>query len=394
MFSLTLTTLLPLVPLLASAQYTATYQVGSLPQYSEEGQSGTNQCGTTSSQTSNCQNVFVNAVDDFCLWGPPDTHSEEGDGTSKIGNVEQIVVAYCLKDGYGTRLIPEGTIKGAHFVKVESEKVSYVQVTGNGDLTQLLIPAGDEGGELDPHSWTGLGNPQGGLVFTNAFSGSYEQTHEWTSFMSSNEFCIRACRDGPNAAAYCEHIYDVLSCSFTIPGDMGDGFDQCLGAPTDEAPGVYDGVTFHQGDPTTPAPHPAGATSQCTPYSTVGGGTANVAAVTQIASIQSTSASASASSSASASNSSSVSTSASASNSSSPSASASASGSSSSSASISATITSIAVSSRAAASTNAAAASAAASASASASSVNSGAGRLVIPSLGMAVVLGAIGMLL
>ncbi|KAK6904870.1 hypothetical protein I204_08492 [Kwoniella mangroviensis CBS 8886] len=382
MFSLTLTTLLPLVPLLASvsAQYTATYQVGSLPQYSEEGQSGTNQCGTTSSQTSNCQNVFVNAVDDFCLWGPPDTHSEEGDGTSKIGNVEQIVVAYCLKDGYGTRLIPEGTIKGAHFVKVESEKVSYVQVTGNGDLTKLLIPAGDEGGELDPHSWTGLGNPQGGLVFTNAFSGSYEQTHEWTSFMSSDEFCIRACRDGPNAAAYCEHIYDVLSCGFTIPGDMGDGFDQCLGAPTDEAPGVYDGVKFHQDDPTTPAPHPAGATSQCTPYSTIGGGTANVAAVTQLASVQSSSTSASAS--------------ASASNSSSSASSTSASGSGSSSAPVSATITSSAVSSRAAASTNAAAASAAASASASASSVNSGAGRLVIPSLGLAMVLGAIGMCL
>lgn len=58
-------------------------------------------------------------------------------------------------------------------------------------------------------AWTGLGNPQGGLVFTNAFSGSYEQTHEWTSFMSSYDFCFRACRDGPNAAGYCEHIYDV-----------------------------------------------------------------------------------------------------------------------------------------------------------------------------------------
>lgn len=39
-----------------------------------------------------------------------------------------------------------------------------------------------------PTAWTGLGNPQGGLVFTNAFSGSYEQTHEWTSFMSASTF--------------------------------------------------------------------------------------------------------------------------------------------------------------------------------------------------------------
>ncbi|WWC57765.1 uncharacterized protein I303_100300 [Kwoniella dejecticola CBS 10117] len=385
MFTTTpLLSLLPLLlPALVSAQYTATYQVGQLPQSSEEGQSGTNQCGTTSSQTSNCQNVFVNSVEDFCLWGPPDTHSEEGDGTSKIGNVEQIVVSYCLKDGYGTRLIPQGTISGAHFVKVESEKVSYVQVTGNGDLTKLLIPAGDEGGELDPHSWTGLGNPQGGLVFTNAFSGSYEQTHEWTSFMSSNEFCIRACRDGPNAAAYCQHIYDVLSCSFTIPGDMGNGFDDCLGEPTDEAPGVYNGVTFHQDDPTTPAPHPAGATSQCTAKSTIGGGNVDIGAITALAS---------ASASASGSNSTSMVSSSSASASANSSSSASTSTSTSTSASRTAVITSAAsASSRAA--TNAAAASASASASASGTS---GAANMVIPSLGLglAVVLSALGLLL
>ncbi|WVQ76916.1 hypothetical protein IAR50_006595 [Cryptococcus sp. DSM 104548] len=266
--------LIPLLPLLptALAQYTATYTAGSLPATTEEGQYGTNACGDSSSQDSNCQNVYINSVDDFCLWGPPSTSSDEGDGSSSIGNVEEIVVSYCLKSGYGTRLIPEGTLSGAHFVKVQSDKVSYVQVTGKGDLTKLLIPAGDEGGELDPHSWTGLGNPQGGLVFTNAFSGSYEQTHEWTSFMSSDEFCIRACQDGDNAAAYCQHIYDLLGCEFTIPGSTDDTFDTCLGSPTDEAPGVYDGTTFYQGDATTPAPHPAGATSDCQVYSSVGGG--------------------------------------------------------------------------------------------------------------------------
>jgi hypothetical protein len=85
-----------------------------------------------------------------------------------------------------------------------SDTVSYVQVTGNGDFTKINIPAGDDGGELDvsrasalwsggvtdsqPHSWTGLGNPEGGLVFTNAFTGRYEQTHEWTSFQSACEW--------------------------------------------------------------------------------------------------------------------------------------------------------------------------------------------------------------
>jgi hypothetical protein len=37
-------------------------------------------------------------------------------------------------------------------------------------------------------AWTGLGNPQGGLVFSNAFSGTFEQTHEWTSFIGASEF--------------------------------------------------------------------------------------------------------------------------------------------------------------------------------------------------------------
>jgi hypothetical protein len=83
------------------------------------------------------------------------------------------------------------------------------QVTGGGDLTMLNIPAGDESGELDPHGMSpvsdevkprlpprplhnppgadGLGNPVGGLVFSNAFSGDGRmvQMHEWTNFMGA-----------------------------------------------------------------------------------------------------------------------------------------------------------------------------------------------------------------
>jgi len=50
---------------------------------------------------------------------------------------------YCLKDGYGTRLIPQGTITAAHFVKVKSDKVSYVQVTGSGDVRIFLSMIAD-----------------------------------------------------------------------------------------------------------------------------------------------------------------------------------------------------------------------------------------------------------
>lgn len=89
--------------------------------------------------------------------------------------LQQYEVSWCLRDGYGTRLIPNGTIKGAHFVQTPD----FVQITGTGDLTQLNIPKGDEGGELDPHGADGNGNPVGGLVFSSAF-GTLEQIHEWT----------------------------------------------------------------------------------------------------------------------------------------------------------------------------------------------------------------------
>ena len=55
--------------------------------------------------------------------------------------------------------MPNGTILGAHFVQTPD----YVQITGTGDLTKLNIPAGDSGGELDPHGADGNGKT---LVFS------------------------------------------------------------------------------------------------------------------------------------------------------------------------------------------------------------------------------------
>lgn len=67
-------------------------------------------------------------------------------------------VAWCTQAGRGTRVIPPGTVSGAHFVKTPS----YVQITGTGDFTKIGITAGDPGGELDPHGADGNGNPIGG----------------------------------------------------------------------------------------------------------------------------------------------------------------------------------------------------------------------------------------
>lgn len=92
--------------------------------------------------------VAVNSVDDFCVYAPP-----EPGPASAIGNTERIEVSWCIKPGYGTRLAPDGTFTGAHFVMTPD----YVQVTGVGDLTKINIPSGDSGGELDPHGADGNG---------------------------------------------------------------------------------------------------------------------------------------------------------------------------------------------------------------------------------------------
>ncbi|CAE6443763.1 unnamed protein product [Rhizoctonia solani] len=304
-------------PLLASAvmvssvagQYTATYDPASLPDKTEADQSGTNKCGTENSQDSMCQNVYVNSASDFCVWGPPKPNGV-------IGEIEQIVISYCTAPGRGTRLMPEGTLKSAHFVKTPD----YVQVTGTGDFTKIGIKAGDSGGELDPHGADKLGNPHGGLVFSNAFSagpsglgvqmhewtnfqsatdfcirackdgpvfsnafsagpsGLGVQMHEWTNFQSATDFCIRACKDGPGAKQRCQHIYDLTGCQWNIPGDYGTGFTNCEGDSTIPM-GLYpqpDGSTstFRQGHGPTPDPHPAAATSMCTTLNSFAVGTA------------------------------------------------------------------------------------------------------------------------
>ena len=41
-------------------------------------------------------------------------HNRPPNADGVIGNVEQIVVAYCSMPGRGTRLLLDGTLKGAH----------------------------------------------------------------------------------------------------------------------------------------------------------------------------------------------------------------------------------------------------------------------------------------
>ncbi|CCA67406.1 hypothetical protein PIIN_01237 [Serendipita indica DSM 11827] len=235
--------------------WNVTFLASALPNQSQIGQTGTNNCGTGSSASSMCQTLWLNGIDDFCLWGPPNT--------AVVGDSEREMVAYCTKPTHGARPIPAGTFSGVHWVKTPD----YVQITGAGDFTKIHIPAGDDGGELDNHGADGNGNPIGGLVYGNSF-GPSQQYHEWSEFISYNEFCIRACV-GPSAPSLCNHIYDVMGCRWNFPANYDPGvFESCQGDDSLPA-GIYGTSTWYQGVSPTPSAHPIPASSNCVTTATV-----------------------------------------------------------------------------------------------------------------------------
>lgn len=64
------------------------------------------------------------------------------------------------------------------------------------------------------------------------------------NFVAFNEFCIRACKDGPDAPRLCNHIYDVMGCEWNMPGNYGEGFDQCKGDTGEVRFALYS-TSFH-----------------------------------------------------------------------------------------------------------------------------------------------------
>lgn len=216
----------------ANAQVTATFPNGatnpSAPAFLP--------VGSYVNQTSYSRLLTLNGVDDFCLFGPPEAGPD-----SLIGNVEPIVVAYCTKPRNNARLIPDGTITSAHFIRTPL----YVQIHGMWDGTKVNIPSGDAGGELDPHGAENVGNPIGGNVTTNVPNGRDVFYEEWMSFISYNQYCMRICTAqtaNVTTALQCEHELDIMGCQFVMAiGDFytaAAGFTSCDGDAA-APPGLY-----------------------------------------------------------------------------------------------------------------------------------------------------------
>ena len=81
---------------------------------------------------------FIHRLSDFCITAPP----EPG---KTVAEQEGEMVAWCSKKGHGTRLIPEGALRGIEFRKTPD----YVQIVGYIDQTMINLPDGDFGGEMD-----------------------------------------------------------------------------------------------------------------------------------------------------------------------------------------------------------------------------------------------------
>jgi len=241
------------------------YQVDSDRGLVRGDQKGYNVCNdTTQNQGSLCQTSYFNNVGDFCLWGPPEPGLE-------VGQIEGEMVAYCTKP-HGARFIPAGALKGVQFLKTPD----YIQAVGFIDQLYINMTATDYGGEMDPHGADLRGNPMGGVMFSDAWTGKYVQVIEWTNFMGGNAFCLKACDPSrPNAAHYCEHVFDRIGCAFNAPNNAQNGTFESCDADNADYPGVYtsNGVvmTYTQPPeslgPITTMPYTARipASSNCTP---------------------------------------------------------------------------------------------------------------------------------
>ncbi|BGP02082.1 hypothetical protein NBRC10513v2_005730 [Rhodotorula toruloides] len=223
-------------------------------------QSGYNICNsTTAGDSSQCQTLIANDIQDFCLWGS----SLTGDGLDTIGDIEAAVVAYCTTDKHGARVIKPGAITGVQVLKTPA----YIQWTGFIDQTALHLTKDDTGGELDPHGADLQGNPLGGLVYSTGLPSGDNQTYlqavEWNNFIGGGVFCLKLCDPAYYAKHgdqfFCQNKYDRIGCARNMPAAYRDGEFSVCDSELQDLVGVYteDGqVKTYTQEPEGTVPNP------------------------------------------------------------------------------------------------------------------------------------------
>lgn len=190
-------------------------------------QTGYNICNsTTQNQDSMCQTIFLNSIQEFCVWGASKPNSV-------VGDVEGEMVAYCTTKKFGTRLIPAGALTGVQVTRTPG----YIQAVGFIQQAGINLQPNDSGGEEDSHGADRRGNPLGALMYSSAFNTpggpAYTQVNEWSYFVGGGIFCFKACDPaGPNAPQLCQHIYDRIGCVYNAPAHyetINGTFTSCQG---------------------------------------------------------------------------------------------------------------------------------------------------------------------
>ncbi|THH29466.1 hypothetical protein EUX98_g4713 [Antrodiella citrinella] len=208
------------------------YQVDPDPNATRGPQAGYNICNsTTATQTSECQTMIFNAIDDFCLWSSPQPDQP-------ISDTEAVEVAWCTSNKYGARTIPQGTLTGVQFLTTPD----YIEMIAFINQTLINLPADDFGGELDPHGADLRGNPMGGLVYSTHFTNdsSLGQVSDWNEFIGGGQMCIKLCNpSSPNRANLCENRYDLIGLSFNCPNQAQDNVFETCDSDNQDPVGTY-----------------------------------------------------------------------------------------------------------------------------------------------------------
>lgn len=78
------------------------------------------------------------------------------------------------------------------------------------------------------------------LALSGVLGGGGSPLTALSSFIGANYFCLKACDPaGPNAAHFCEHVFDRIGCHYNAPSHARNGtFEACEGENQD-FPGTY-----------------------------------------------------------------------------------------------------------------------------------------------------------